>query len=345
MSLTRLSLVVLSFYCASLYAEEGKVTFEALPSTYYSELLAGLETGSSVDVPSKLQAPSDIEREVWRGNDSQIIATLNEVEMYFVSRDEGVKGNDFRIKAEFGTDQFVLKSSRSGLYNPEGGVVLRGGERKVVPLKTLPDPRARMVIAAPLIKPEGNFAVFLCPRFVEDVNDPDSGLSHPVLLDAKMRISKVHLDKVVGEISVKMLSGRGPGKLVADILTTGNLPRSSEFHDQVIAQDPETSLRYLPTTPIEASPFSVNVTAGTPLLEGLRVRVEQQTFAGYLRTDQVDRVVVIDEIDIKAPIESSSKVDNQSASCYVLLNFALKAGSYGKKQFELPGEFKGEGKE
>ena len=327
------------FVAAPIHAEEGTVALPPLSDDLAAALLEGIISDNPVPIPWALQEPQGPEREVWRSNDPQIDADIGVAEFVFSGTPDGEQ-IDFRVQAEFGVSQVVLKSSRSGLYNPEGGLVVRGGERRLLTVKSVSDSRLRVALAVPRIEQTGNYALLLCPRFLEDFVDPETQLDRVALTDARINLTSVSLRKLSASVAGKVISGHGAGRAKGQILTSQALPRSSEVGDELLTVDPEISLTYVPVTPIPSSGVHVPYQIGQGIQEGFRLRLELQTGAGYLRTHIFDRVLHVRNITTVAPVNVAEGIANKEAPCVFAVLATFKQVSFGKKELELPAHLK-----
>jgi hypothetical protein len=259
----------------------------------------------------------------WRGYEPSTVATLGSYAVKLQAAGatpEGQPEDAFYLGFFSGNDGTLsLRTSRSGAFSATGGIVLRGGERAVVPLSVARNKEQRMVVAA--LQPlQGDPVVLVCPR---EYKMREVGQGEPVrtLEDSNYRITAVQAR--VSEASLKgHVRGSGGQKGYAKGLITVSklLAPSIESFDEITSPDVRIALEYRPKdydpdhyVGVEASEAEIPLSVRSTLL--------LQNGAGYQRIQEVEDTIRITKISLSQDrtLELSSGGIAGEGECYMVV--------------------------
>jgi hypothetical protein len=361
-----LSLVFLVLFALPLRAEEnsapeGHVDFGRLPRDTEDLFMRGARDAAVVSFP-EVTLSGDVEMEsIWRGKPPVLKTDLPHVRILFARNwqtQEEAKASPaspfatpsetnesedfFFLFINFHDTKVELKSSRSGL-EPEKGLELSGGERKILPVSVVPNRALRMILLVPQVTTPGNFGFFMCPRVYAassssralEGEEPKSIARNYV--DGGFRIVAVHAT-ASAKLEGRIVGGFGSGRAAGSILTSVDIPRGIESRDETFTRDPSIALEY---TPVKSDPYLSIDGVSSPIVErgsGIEGTVTLHNAAGYLLVNRLRSVFWIKELRYppEPPLQLNPTVTSGEGVCYILFKERLEQRHYGKEPLALP---------
>lgn len=268
---------------------------------------------------------------VWNGNMPEMDASLADILLEFVKTEESGRSSSFGLSVRFEGDYLYVRHSQPASKQYLGGI--RIGLRGKKPRKHLLQGYAvsGVVIAAPPMEELGLRGALICPQ---DFFRENQVIKSPVLVDTKYRVRSVEL-RAGGHASGRVLTSSQTGYARASIATSKRIPNSPSFFDVSYSKDPSVGVNYLAEDNAQVLP----VESGSRFLEGVQVRLEMQTAAGYRRDITLSESLLVEpfERDVNFPIPFLKRSFIVSArNCVLLLQQRLNRVKFSKSDLKLP---------
>lgn len=340
-----LSLCIYTPLSAQPGLAKGHWRFEGLPPMGRERLVTSFTSGDVWRPESNATLGDPTLERFWRGNSAILKSTLNYFRVRYGSY-EGEPGRSFYLFVRISDQGISLKTSRSGLESPEAGLMLRWGERRIVPLTAAGDDGARIIIGS-LPRNETHLdALMFCPRTLGDRRAEEVDGPRP-LVESEFRVGAVE-PFVSGELAGRVETGFRPGTARGRLLVSEDLPRSIEFQDRLFAVDPEINLKYRPrivSAGIDSSSDKSELTlAPAPLVRwvsGIRLELDLMNPAGYFRRARREHTIEFQEISLSSEkaLKFSASYESLKGRCELFYISTHESLEYGRSDEVRPDWF------
>lgn len=191
------------------------------------------------------------------------------------------------------------------------------------------DKGSGLYAAIPLIADsEQGWGALVCPRTISKVRHERSTV--PVLISSPYKLSEAQA-LVSVRADARFSTAGAEGRARVSVAVTGGLLTSNPDFDQAASASPQVDLFYNPRSRMPF--FSLAGLAGRQ--EGVRMLVEMQNSAGYVRKQYFLQAVAIQRIDepISVPVFVDGRgVPSDQGECYVVIVRRNRWSTYGREK-------------
>ena len=313
---------------------EFSVPDDARSDTLIQNIVEGSVPPSGHPVVGEI--PKEL-RDVWRGNAVTVAAALHSVLLQFTRQaPEGIS-DEFYISLDLSQPlEIRLKASRTGYIPPEGGIVLKGGERALVPLSVSIHKHQRMIVGVSRFTSERPRTLLLCPREYSTADEENSGDKDKdgpkdrVLVDSGYRITGAS-GEVDGTVKGSVWSSTGNAEATGGILTSIHIPRSLEFYDRSWSRTAAIALMYKAKSVGNSDTNPVVVpSSATGSGIGIYSNLSLENSAGYKRSIKKYSALTYKSVTFPPipPLVLASGGDQGKGTCYL-----ISVEEWGEEQF------------
>ncbi|MCB0310685.1 MAG: hypothetical protein KDD42_05590 [Bdellovibrionales bacterium] len=283
---------------------------------------------------AKQQLGDSQQIDFWRGNVPEWGLELLEIRMYFTKDGMSIQDvstqDSFYVAITFEDQHITVRSSRPRYKSYIGGMrFLVNSQRH---WKGLLEGVHGSGIAALIARggQDNLRGLMICP--VGSQGSTSAGQKPLEAAVAAGAYKLVAVDyKVDGYLQGSVQSGFGLGLARAAIQTTKNIAPSNPYFDENYGRDPSVNVDYSASKSVIVDNAAVNGSS----IGGVRLQLELQNQAGYLRRSQLDEIVWIYPLTYKREMEVSTKVRTTSVSldtCYSILKQRQERHYYSKEE-------------
>lgn len=311
---------------------------EELRNKYYEAFLNRSRLDISRVVPDVIPSTAK-EKDVWLGNEPKLSADFEALELNF----EPLAADSVRVEKSFqltflfrrdvdNTRQIIVRTSKPGSTLYEGGIIFHLSGLRVRKSVLHGQRGVSVLFGLPETVNHGLFGIIACPLNRPSVVKPASPVATPEP-EIRFRLVSARIVGISGDVEGTALSGVRPGMARANIATSPNISNDAAHFDETFSKDPYTHVRFQGGANTELIPLPEQ-----KLLEGLMLRLELQTNAGYTR--ETELVELIEVAPVERPFDFSAIVLGRetkasSQSCYSILRSSRIRNLYSKSEYRI----------
>lgn len=305
-------------------------------------LASVVSEGKLFNLPSATPTPfvSNVYAKVWRGNDVKVNAKIKGARFTFLppdSEEADKKELPLTVNFTFGEQGLVVQRSDPDNSAHRAGVLLGKRPRQKWRQFYLGRRSPGLAVFVPASASGRQDHLLFCLREMKNVGRAGKRLYKNNLrfIDTKYTLKSAEV-KVDGDLSAELLSGGKPGRIKGTILTTANVLPGKANSDELFDLDPYLELDYNPDL---LSSIDDSVAADGTVLGGIRLKLEQQTKAGYQRTTTTTKLLSLTPVLVEKSVEAISKVGFIQLGpglCYALEIFEDMKVDFDKQAFKEP---------